>query len=77
MLTEAEPVAMHAASGHIRQPEPGLTREELIARAVAMRGTLREQQDKHAAAGTYSDELHEEFRTAGYYRITTPRMFGG
>jgi 3-hydroxy-9,10-secoandrosta-1,3,5(10)-triene-9,17-dione monooxygenase len=58
-------------------PEPNLTREELIARAVAMRPKLRELQDEHAAAGTYSAELHDEFRKAGFYRITIPRMFGG
>jgi hypothetical protein len=66
-----------AAPGHVRVPEPSLTRQELIARAVALRPKLRELQDEHAAAGTYSAELHEEFRKAGFYRITIPRMFGG
>lgn len=66
-----------AAPGHVSVPEPNLTREELIARAVALRPKLRELQDEHAAVGTYSAALHEEFRKAGFYRITIPRMFGG
>ena len=47
----AEPLA--AGSGHAGVPELGLTREELIARAVALRPRLRELQDEHAEAGTY------------------------
>jgi 3-hydroxy-9,10-secoandrosta-1,3,5(10)-triene-9,17-dione monooxygenase len=47
------------APGHLRVPEPNLTREELIARAVALRPKLRELQDEHAAVGTYSTELHD------------------
>ena len=58
-------------------PEPGLTPNELIARAVAFRDRLRAEQDQSDARGTYSPELHEEFVKAGFYRITQPRLFGG
>jgi 3-hydroxy-9,10-secoandrosta-1,3,5(10)-triene-9,17-dione monooxygenase len=58
-------------------PEPGLTLEELVARAVALRPMLREQQAENEARGTYGPDLHEAFRRAGFYRITQPRMFGG
>ena len=49
----------------VRVPEPELTRDELIARAVALRPKLRELQDEHAEAGTYSDALHEEYKKRG------------
>jgi 3-hydroxy-9,10-secoandrosta-1,3,5(10)-triene-9,17-dione monooxygenase len=58
-------------------PEPNLTPEEMIARAVALRPKLRAQQDENDERGTYSPELHEDFIKAGFYRCTQPRMFGG
>lgn len=59
------------------QPEPGLTPEILIERAAALRPLLRAQQAENDWRGYYSDELHEAFRKAGFYRILQPRMFGG
>src|SRR5262249_40006279 len=59
------------------QPEPGLTAPELIARARALRDTLRAQQDDSDARGCYSPAMHEAFLAAGFYRITQPRLFGG
>jgi 3-hydroxy-9,10-secoandrosta-1,3,5(10)-triene-9,17-dione monooxygenase len=61
----------------IAQPEPGLTAAELIARARALRETLRAQQDESDARGCYSPEMHQTFLKAGFYRITQPRLFGG
>jgi 3-hydroxy-9,10-secoandrosta-1,3,5(10)-triene-9,17-dione monooxygenase len=61
----------------IRQPEPGLTADDLIARAAAFRERLRDEQDATDARGTHSAELHEEFRRAGFYRTLLPRRFGG
>ena len=61
----------------ISPPEPGLTPAELVARAVALRPLLRAQQDENDARGTYSEELHQAFLKAGFYRITQPRLFGG
>lgn len=61
----------------IRQPEPELTADDLIARATALRERLREEQDATDARGTYSPQMHEEFRQAGFYRTLLPRRFGG
>jgi 3-hydroxy-9,10-secoandrosta-1,3,5(10)-triene-9,17-dione monooxygenase len=61
----------------IPQPEPGLTPAQMIARAVALRPKLRAQQDENDERGTYSEELHQEFIKAGFYRCTQPKMFGG
>jgi 3-hydroxy-9,10-secoandrosta-1,3,5(10)-triene-9,17-dione monooxygenase len=58
-------------------PEPNLTPEEMIARAVALRPKLRAQQDENDERGTYSPELHEDFIKAGFYRCTQPRTLGG
>jgi 3-hydroxy-9,10-secoandrosta-1,3,5(10)-triene-9,17-dione monooxygenase len=58
-------------------PEPGLTPQELIARAASFRDRLRAEQDENDARGSYSPQMHEEFVRAGFYRITQPRVFGG
>lgn len=58
-------------------PEPGLTSEELIARATAMRGALRDGQAAAEERGTYSPEMHAAFEKAGFYRVLQPRRFGG
>ena len=58
-------------------PEPGLTPDELIGRAKALRGLLRQQQEENDARGAYSPELHEAFYKAGLYRTLQPRLFGG
>ena len=59
------------------QPEPGLTVETLVARAAALRPLLRAQQADNDRRGHYSDEVHDAFREAGFYRIMQPKMFGG
>ncbi|MGH6981653.1 MAG: acyl-CoA dehydrogenase family protein, partial [Stellaceae bacterium] len=64
-------------SAPIPQPEPGLTSEQVIARAVALRPKVQAQADEAEASGGYSDELHRDFTAAGFYRMTTPKMFGG
>ncbi len=61
----------------LRQPEPGLTAETLIARAAAFRPQLIAEQQDSDRRGVYSDAMHEAFRAAGFYRILQPRMFGG
>jgi len=61
----------------VAQPEPGLTAEEVVARARNLRAQLLESQEAAEARGTYSPEMHEEFRKAGFYRILQPRLFGG
>ena len=61
----------------VAPPEPGLTRDMLVARAEALRPLLRAQQEENEARGTYGPDLHAAFRDAGFYRMTQPRMFGG
>ena len=58
-------------------PEPGLTPDQMVARAVALRSHLRDEQDKTEARSRYSEETHKLFTEAGFYRILQPRMFGG
>jgi 3-hydroxy-9,10-secoandrosta-1,3,5(10)-triene-9,17-dione monooxygenase len=58
-------------------PEPDLTPEELIGRARAMRERLIEEAPLGEARGGYSEELHEEFTRAGFYRALQPRRYGG
>jgi len=61
----------------LAQPEPGLTVETLVARAAALRPLLLAQQTDNDRRGHYSDEVHQAFRDAGFYRIMQPRLFGG
>lgn len=49
----------------------------MLRRARALHSRLREQQEESNQRGTYSPEMHEAFRDAGFYRICQPRMFGG
>src|SRR3954453_19152791 len=49
----------------------------MIARAIAMRDILRDDQQASEQRGYYSEELHEAFKAAGFYRMLQPRMFGG
>lgn len=70
----------HAAAtvrGAIPIPEPELTPDEMIRRAIAMRDTLRERQPATEAAGRILQETNDEFVEAGFYRIVQPRRFGG
>lgn len=66
-----------ATAGTIAVPAPDLTPEDMVGRAAALRPLLLEQQAATEQRGTYSPELHEEFRRAGFYRILQPRRFGG
>ena len=61
----------------IPQPEPDMTPDRLFERAIAMRPMLRAQQDEADERGTYSQQVHDAFVNAGFYRVTQPRMFGG
>jgi 3-hydroxy-9,10-secoandrosta-1,3,5(10)-triene-9,17-dione monooxygenase len=66
-----------AEAGTISPPEPALTPAEMLRRAVAMRATLRERQDRTEAHGSILPETNDEFIKAGFYRIVQPRQFGG
>ena len=69
--------AANALANDIPQPEPGLTPEEVIRRAEAMRPMLRERQAACEAAGQVSEDTNKKFIEAGFYRILQPRRFGG
>jgi 3-hydroxy-9,10-secoandrosta-1,3,5(10)-triene-9,17-dione monooxygenase len=62
----------------LEQPaETAPSAEELIARAVALRPRLIEQQAEVEERTYYSQEMHEEFQRAGFYRMFMPRRYGG
>ena len=58
-------------------PEPDLRPDHMVARAVALRQHLRDDQAHTEARTRYSEETHRLFTEAGFYRILQPRMFGG
>jgi 3-hydroxy-9,10-secoandrosta-1,3,5(10)-triene-9,17-dione monooxygenase len=62
---------------YLPQPEPGVTPQTMVERARALIPMLRAQQDEADERGHYSDEAHQAFRQAGFYRMLQPRMFGG
>lgn len=61
----------------LAKPEPGLTPAEVIARAQRLRPQLIEEQAATEERRTYSPEMDEQFRRAGFYRILQPELFGG
>lgn len=61
----------------IAVPEPDLTPEEMIERAKAMLQLLRDQQEEAQRLGHYTEEVHQAFLRAGFYRVLQPRRFGG
>ena len=61
----------------VAPPEPGLTPDELIARATALQPILHATQAENDKRGWYGPEIHEMIREAGLYRAVQPRMFGG
>jgi 3-hydroxy-9,10-secoandrosta-1,3,5(10)-triene-9,17-dione monooxygenase len=58
-------------------PEPDLTPDELVARAVALQPAIREQQEETEQRGYPSQELQDEFVRAGFFRCLQPRRYGG
>jgi len=69
--------AVREMASAIASPEPDLTPGEMLRRAVAMRQTLRDRQDKTETHGSILPETNAEFVKAGFYRIVQPRLFGG
>ena len=59
------------------QPEPGLRPADVIARAEAMVPLLRAEQQAADDRGHFSDEVLQQFRDAGFYRMLQPKLFGG
>ncbi len=58
-------------------PEPKLTPDEMVERAIALRPRLLAEQDEAERRGVHSEAIHQEFRKAGFYRCLQPRLFGG
>jgi 3-hydroxy-9,10-secoandrosta-1,3,5(10)-triene-9,17-dione monooxygenase len=61
----------------IPQPEPGLTVDELLHRAEALRPLLRARQAECEVLGELPADTNDRFLAAGFYRILQPRLFGG
>ena len=61
----------------IAPPEPDLTPEEMLRRAIEMRPVLRERQAECESLGCLPESTNSEFVKAGFYRILQPRRFGG
>jgi 3-hydroxy-9,10-secoandrosta-1,3,5(10)-triene-9,17-dione monooxygenase len=58
-------------------PEPDLTPDELVARAVELREPLRERQAECESIGRLPDATVKDFLDAGFWRAVQPRRFGG
>jgi 3-hydroxy-9,10-secoandrosta-1,3,5(10)-triene-9,17-dione monooxygenase len=58
-------------------PEPELTPDEMIQRAIALQPRLLAEQDETERRSVHSEGIHDEFRKAGFYRCLQPRRFGG
>ena len=61
----------------LEPPEPDLTQEEMVARAVALRPRLVAEQEATEQRTYYSREMHEAFLAAGFYHLYVPRRYGG
>ncbi len=76
-MSDSVALATKATRQPLPQPEPGLTPQDVIERARALRPLLREQQDEADRLGHYTDQVHQTLKDGGLYRILQPRLFGG
>jgi 3-hydroxy-9,10-secoandrosta-1,3,5(10)-triene-9,17-dione monooxygenase len=65
------------AEGYPSPPEPGLTPDEVVARAEKIASTLIDRQAETEQRGYYALDTHDELLRAGLYRILVPRRYGG
>lgn len=65
------------ANGYPFPPEPGLTPQDVLARAERIATTLVDRQAETEQRGYYALDTHDEFLCAGLYRILVPRRYGG
>ena len=56
---------------------PTPSTEELVARADGLRPRLIDAQAETEQRTYYSEEMHEEFLDAGFYRMLVPKRYGG
>ncbi|MDQ3787602.1 MAG: acyl-CoA dehydrogenase family protein [Actinomycetota bacterium] len=69
--------SLPADDGYPSPPEPGLTAEEVVARAERIAATLVDRQQETEQRGYYGLDTHNEFLNAGFYRLLVPRRYGG
>lgn len=77
VVTNANTAAPGTPGDAASPPEPGLAPAEIVRRAEAMIPALVERQAETERRTFYSEETHEAFREAGFYRILVPRRYGG
>ena len=65
------------AQAGISPPEPDLTPQQMIDRAVGLRPLLRDQSAETEQRTCPSDEIHQACVDAGFYRLYIPRRYGG
>jgi 3-hydroxy-9,10-secoandrosta-1,3,5(10)-triene-9,17-dione monooxygenase len=58
-------------------PEPDLTQEAMIERAIAMRPELIAEQAETERRTFYSPQMHQRFLDAGFYHLYVPSRYGG
>ncbi|MGW1786390.1 acyl-CoA dehydrogenase family protein [Streptomyces sp. NPDC002143] len=64
-------------AGVMDKSEAPPTHDELIARARALRGFLRERQEQTELNTFPTEEIHQAFLDAGFYKVLTPKRYGG
>lgn len=69
--------SLPADEGYPSPPEPGLTAEEVVARAESIAVNLVDRQQETEQRGYYGLDTHNEFLSAGLYRLLVPRRYGG
>jgi 3-hydroxy-9,10-secoandrosta-1,3,5(10)-triene-9,17-dione monooxygenase len=65
------------ARAEVSPPEPGLTAQEMIERAIALRPELIADQAETEKRTFYSPQMHQRFLDAGFYHLYVPRRYGG
>jgi 3-hydroxy-9,10-secoandrosta-1,3,5(10)-triene-9,17-dione monooxygenase len=73
-VSATAPKSKQAATGSAASE---VTPRELIERARSLRPKLVDAQAEAEARTYYSEEMHEEFKQAGFYRMFVPRRYGG
>lgn len=63
--------------GYPTPPEPGLTAEEVVARAERIAVDLVGRQEETEQRGYYGLDTHNQFLSAGFYRLLVPKRYGG
>ncbi|MEQ0565847.1 acyl-CoA dehydrogenase family protein [Amycolatopsis sp. NEAU-NG30] len=65
------------AHEHRLPPEPGLTEQEVLARAERIAETLVDRQQETEDRGYCALDTQEALKKAGFYRLLVPKRYGG